>query len=515
MSRLCLQGSLMVCALLMTSSVMAAAGQVYFVQGDVKIVTEDGGFRYAWKGDEIYQGETIRTDKRSSAQLRMADGGILAIRPATHLKIERYHFNNDEEEDQSFFGLLKGSFRAITGLMGIRNKKSFLVTTPTSTIGIRGSDADMGFDEDRQLTAVRTYTGSHTLTGRGGNGNPATLIISAGDIGIHLAGSDPILGDFFPFAMPAPNQQGERNRTEMHQQKRLKHAENQQQPDKTRERLPLQVVGSVANEIGAEGEINVKIDIENIQQMPPGVAAVGADMWLDDSDGTIVNTGNGGFITNASDNAWVNGSGEVVGLVDTDISSAGLKFLATGSMHTAGGTFSISDAGGVVTAGKWGVWQGDFSVVDNGNIKDTISGFHYAFGKNPTSPTAIFNLGNVNFSYTQIGGIATNEVGALATNYTVGAAGTFDGSANLGTITVDFQADFANGSTGWTGAFNSGSISDFITTGLGGSGSCANCTTSIGSSNGKFIGGSAQGLLTSLGLSDGTNAIIGSAVLER
>ncbi len=513
MSRLCLQGSLAVCALLMASSVMAAAGHVYFVRGDVKIVEGNGGFRYAWKGGEIHQGETIRTDKYSSAQLRMTDGGILAIRPATHLKIESYHFSNDEEEDKSFFGLLKGSFRAITGLMGIRNKKSFLVTTPTSTIGIRGSDADMGFDEDRQLTAVRTYSGSHTLTGRGINGDPSTLVISPGDIGIHLAGSDPILGDFFPFAMPAPNQQGERNRTEMLKQKRQKLTENQKQPGKAREMPPLPVAGSVANEIGTGEEVDVKINIENIQQVPSGVAAVGTDMWINSSD-NVTATGGGGFVTDASDNVWVNGSGNVVGLVDADIHSAGLKFLAINGNHTSGGTFSISDGGNVVTAGKWGVWQGDFTVVDNGVIKNTISGFHYVYGKNPTSATAISNLGNVNFSYTQIGGIATNEAGALATNYQVSASGTFGSSPTLGTITIGLgSADFASGSSGWTGTF-SGNISDLIGTGLIGSGNCASCTVAAGSSNGKFLGGAAQGLLTSLNLSDGINAVIGSAVLE-
>ncbi|MCP4488954.1 MAG: FecR domain-containing protein [Gammaproteobacteria bacterium] len=521
MSRICLHGLVAIAALLMASSALATAGHVYFVHGNVKIVSENGGFRHALKGGEIGQGETIQTGPRSSAQIRMTDGGVLAIRPATHVKIESYHFNNDEEEDNSFFGLIKGSFRAITGLMGVRNKKSFLVNTPTATIGIRGSDADMGFDENSKLTAVRTYTGGHTLTALGENGGFETLVISAGEIGIHLAGFEPALGVFFPFAMPAPDQEGEHSRIEIPPQDELLLAVIEQPSNEGQDGPPLHTDGEVVKLVSIGEELNVITIIENIDEMPAGIAVVGADMWLDNSNGGTI-SGGGGLITNASDKAWVNGSADVVGVIGADTTSQSLKFLATNSQHMAGGEFAINGAEGeveVVAVGKWGVWQGGFTVVDNGQTKDSISGFHYAYGSNPTSAADIAALGGgdpVSFTYSYADGTATNEVGALATSYNVAANGNFSNSSDdLGNITMVLEtATFDKGSTGWNGSF-SGTIGDFITTGVAGTGSCTGCATPSGTSNGKFLGATAQGLLSSFNLSDGDNAIIGSAVLTK
>src|SRR5690606_26622616 len=45
-----------------------------------------------------------------------------------------------EPEDNAFFRLLKGGFRAVTGLIGKNDRERFRVRTPVATIGIRGTD---------------------------------------------------------------------------------------------------------------------------------------------------------------------------------------------------------------------------------------------------------------------------------------------------------------------------------------------------------------------------------------
>ncbi len=542
---------LLACSLT-SSSTFAKAGKIHFVHGKVEIVAEDGKFRFARKGDEINQGETIQTSNDSSVQVRMTDGGILAVRPSTRLKIEEYQFSNNDDEDRSFFGLLKGSFRSITGWIGKRNKKSFLVRTPTSTIGIRGSDADMGYDEVKQLTAVRTYTGSHTLSGQDENGNLFTLVTDPGDIGIHVAGSRPALGDFFPFAMPAPNQEGKRNRTEKRKEQRQRVAQRRAQrrpgdntplaqqgegdqdplndPSQTGEKPTSPLIGQTGP-IGSSptdpaGVVSKPpkppITITNVYQAPPGTAAVGADMWQASvAGGTVIQAGNGGLVTGSlGDNVFVNGKGQPVSITDYNPNNnEGLKFYANQANVTSEGGFSVSNANGsVVSVGKWGVWQGNFTVIDKGVTKNTISGFHYAYGTSFTPTTVLKALGASSpaFSYTQIGGTATNEVGALPTDYEVKASGSFDNSTTLGTIKVELvKANFASGSTGWSGTFGTGNISDFISTGLTGAGGCGTCTTASGNSNGRFVGGAAQGALVSLSLSDSTKAITGTAVLQK
>lgn len=119
----------------------AVAGQFQFVIGDVSIVGTDGAKRQAIKGGEINEQESIISGKSGSAQLRMIDSGIIAVRPETTLRIDEYKFTGKEDgKERGFFSLLKGGFRSITGLIGRMNKDNYSIRTPAATIGIRGTD---------------------------------------------------------------------------------------------------------------------------------------------------------------------------------------------------------------------------------------------------------------------------------------------------------------------------------------------------------------------------------------
>ena len=127
--------------LLLPFTCEAAAGRVQFVSGNIDLYNAAGQLRKAQKGDEVNEGDTLVSDRNASAQLRMEDGGIIAMRPDTRLKIETFHYTGREDGmEKSVISLLKGGFRAITGVIGKLNKPNYLVRTPTATIGIRGTD---------------------------------------------------------------------------------------------------------------------------------------------------------------------------------------------------------------------------------------------------------------------------------------------------------------------------------------------------------------------------------------
>lgn len=129
------------CLLMSAVAYANPAGHVQFVNGEVQQTTSAGQVYTLHKGDVVSEGDTLVTAKNASAQIKMLDGGFIAIRSDTKLKLDRFKF--DEREDgteRSFFSLLKGGLRAITGLIGRVNKSSYRITTPTSTIGIRGTD---------------------------------------------------------------------------------------------------------------------------------------------------------------------------------------------------------------------------------------------------------------------------------------------------------------------------------------------------------------------------------------
>src|SRR5574340_689375 len=123
------------------SAVAALAGRFQFVAGDVRVVGQDGKERPARKGEGINEKESVISGRDSSAQLRMIDEGIVAVRPETTLRIDEYQFADKADgKERGFFSLLKGGFRSITGAIGRVNKDSYGIRTPAATIGIRGTD---------------------------------------------------------------------------------------------------------------------------------------------------------------------------------------------------------------------------------------------------------------------------------------------------------------------------------------------------------------------------------------
>ncbi|MBI2752992.1 MAG: FecR domain-containing protein [Betaproteobacteria bacterium] len=128
-------------ALLFACDVLAAVGSVQFVVGDVKVRDAAGKVRAAQKGEAIDEGDAILTGSSGSTQLKMSDGGILAVRPETELKIDTYRFTGKEDgTENALMSLVKGGFRTITGIIGRTNKTNYRVNTGTATIGIRGTD---------------------------------------------------------------------------------------------------------------------------------------------------------------------------------------------------------------------------------------------------------------------------------------------------------------------------------------------------------------------------------------
>lgn len=133
---------LVACMVVLSQSAYAGiAGNVQFVHGSVQLVNSAGQTHALQKGDAVHESDTVSTAKDASAQIKMRDGGYIVIRPDSQLKFDSFIFSGEEDgTEQSFFSLLKGGIRAITGLIGQRNKKSYRITTPESTIGIRGTD---------------------------------------------------------------------------------------------------------------------------------------------------------------------------------------------------------------------------------------------------------------------------------------------------------------------------------------------------------------------------------------
>ncbi len=147
LNRLC---AVAACALLVPVAAQAEAGKVLFVYGSAWVQDVDGQRDALARGSLVESGDRIVTAANGRVQIRMSDGGMLALRPGTEFHIENYNDPSSptavvagasaDSEARSFFTLVKGGFRSITGAIGQNDKSAYRVRTPVATIGIRGTD---------------------------------------------------------------------------------------------------------------------------------------------------------------------------------------------------------------------------------------------------------------------------------------------------------------------------------------------------------------------------------------
>lgn len=201
------------------------------------------------------------------------------------------------------------------------------------------------------------------------------------------------------------------------------------------------------------------------------------------------------------------------------VANAGdFSFAANNASLGPNDSFAVQDDNGAtVSTGRWGVWQGPFTVISQGAPKSAISGFHFAGGSNITSTAQLAALGTQSFSYSMIGGTASNEAGALASSFSTSANVILTPGPTLGTVSMTASANFPAGSIGWNGSGISGTLKDFLgNTGIsGGAWTCSGCAATSGSAHGQFLGPQAEGLITGISACDGVKAMIGTAVLTR
>jgi hypothetical protein len=115
------------------------AGRVELVEGDVRFLDRAMTVRRPVTEDSLFEGESIATGANGEVHLRMEDGGFIAVRPGTRMRIARFRAQGDES-DVMTIGLLEGTLRSITGWIAKSGRNSYQVRTPTVTIGVRGTD---------------------------------------------------------------------------------------------------------------------------------------------------------------------------------------------------------------------------------------------------------------------------------------------------------------------------------------------------------------------------------------
>ncbi|HSW12261.1 MAG TPA: hypothetical protein VLI06_05430 [Solimonas sp.] len=138
------------------------AAEVMLLTGVATATAPGQSARSLHRGDAVNAGETLQVGRNSYLSLAFADGGRVLLRPNTSFEIEAYEYSAAAPTaapapaaepaadataptpaasgNRAFFKLLRGGFRAVSGLIGKQEQNAYLVRTTVATIGIRGTD---------------------------------------------------------------------------------------------------------------------------------------------------------------------------------------------------------------------------------------------------------------------------------------------------------------------------------------------------------------------------------------
>lgn len=112
--------------------VLAAAGDVFVTRANREVRLE--------AGSAIERYDVIRTGEASSAQLRLTDETLVAMRAKSRFHVADYRYTGaDDGVSEASFALLQGGIRTLTGLIGRTRSERYRMATKLASVGIRGT----------------------------------------------------------------------------------------------------------------------------------------------------------------------------------------------------------------------------------------------------------------------------------------------------------------------------------------------------------------------------------------
>jgi len=128
---------------LLVASVASAqtqrAGTFKSVQGEVN-VSQANTQRAAAVEGAVQQADRIVTGRNASATFMLKDGTVVSVGPNSTLDLAKIQFDPVAQDGGVALSLLQGTIRVVTGWLAKIHPENVQVVTPTSVVGVRGTD---------------------------------------------------------------------------------------------------------------------------------------------------------------------------------------------------------------------------------------------------------------------------------------------------------------------------------------------------------------------------------------
>lgn len=91
-------------------------------------------------GDAVLEGDRLETGPDGAAGITMRDDALVSLGPNAAFDLERFSFDPASNQGTFFGKVLQGAMMFVTGLVAKTSPSSMKISTPTATIGIRGTE---------------------------------------------------------------------------------------------------------------------------------------------------------------------------------------------------------------------------------------------------------------------------------------------------------------------------------------------------------------------------------------
>lgn len=124
------------------SGITQTIGSADLVIGNVTLRRSGQTASTLVQGTKMLQGDQIETISGAEAHVVFDDGGYLAVRPNSTVRISQYVVTG-EATDSATIDLLRGALRSVTGWIGKLDAPRYSISARTTTIGVRGTDHEV------------------------------------------------------------------------------------------------------------------------------------------------------------------------------------------------------------------------------------------------------------------------------------------------------------------------------------------------------------------------------------
>ena len=114
-------------------------GEIKNVRGSVH-VERDGKRVAAAPGMGVRQSDVVVTGADGSAGITFQDNSLLSVGPGSELAIDHYSFDSTTHAGRFDTSLKKGTLGVVSGRIVKQSPEAMRVRTPTSIMGVRGTE---------------------------------------------------------------------------------------------------------------------------------------------------------------------------------------------------------------------------------------------------------------------------------------------------------------------------------------------------------------------------------------